>query len=187
MQRILTCILTSLGLLLTSTASEAAGRFDCNLVYDEFDSLMNRNFLVQPESYVKVAVGKLSREQYNNRQKDKLVLRPGREGSGVVIVKTNNNKYGKFLFTWGGKGDVRGNPLLILRDVTTYRRVKDGYGKRVRREIRIPASMTADLDSGLTGQGDKDDVWFHIVDNNNMYVEAVNGAKLTFPLESLCK
>ncbi len=187
MQRALTCILTTLGLLLAPAASDAAGRFDCNLVYDEFDSLMNRDFLVQPERYVKVATGKLSRDSYNSRQKDKLVLRPGREGSGVVIVKTNDNKHGKFLFTWGGKGDVRGNPLLILRDVTTYRRVKDGYGKRVRREIRIPASMTADLDSGLTGQGGKDDVWFHIVDNNNMYVEAVNGAKLTFPLESLCK
>ena len=56
------------------------------------------------------------------------------------------------------------------------RKGREDDEERVRREIRIPASMTADLDSGLTGQGDKDDVWFHIVDNNNMYVEAVNGA-----------
>lgn len=187
MRPILTGILAGVGILIGSVATSSAGTYNCDLVYDEFDSLMNKNFLVKPDSYVKVAKRKFSRADYNTHQKGKLVLRPGREGYGAVIVQTNDNRYGKFLFTWGGKGDARGNPLLILRDVTLFRRVKDGYGKRRRREIRIPASFTADLDSGLTGQGEKDDIWFHNTDGKTMYIEAVNGAKLTFPLESLCQ
>lgn len=187
MCRSLICIIAGLALVLPLHSPANAEAIDCNLVYDEFDSLMNKNFLVKPDSYVKVATGKLSRAEFANRQKGRLLLRPGREDYGAVVVETNGKKFGKFLFTWGGKGDARGNPLLILRDVTLFKRVEDGYGKRIRREIRIPVSLTADLDSGLTGQGDKDDISFRNVDGKTMYIEAVNGAKLTFPLESLCR
>lgn len=179
--------LVTLTLLAIAAAPAHAGTFDCAVVYDEFDSLMNKSFLLEPGQYVKVATGKLSRADYNSRQKGRLLLRPGREGMGVAVVHTNGNSWGKFLFTWGGRGDSRGNPLLILRDVTLFGRVEDGHGRKVRREVRIPSSLTADLDSGLTGQGGKDDVWFHNVDGKTMYVEAVNGARISFPLESLCR
>ncbi len=164
-----------------------AGPFDCSVVYDEFDSLMNKNYLLKPEAYGPVVTGKFSRSQYNSQQKGKLLLRPGREGMGVAIVHTNKNTRGKFLFTWGGRGDARGTPLLVLRDVTLFGRVADGYARRITREIRIGSSQTVDLDTGRAAVGAKADLWFHNVDGKTLLIEAVNGAKLTFPVASLCK
>ena len=58
--RSLFVLLAAAALGLTSTPA-VAGPFDCSVVYDEFDSLMNKNFLVKPGSYVRVVEGKLSR------------------------------------------------------------------------------------------------------------------------------
>lgn len=173
-----------LGLPATSLA---AGRFDCSVVYDEFDSLMNKNFLLKPESYVRVVKDRLSRADYNAKQKGKLRLRPGRQGWGVAVVHTNRNTWGKFLYTYGGRRDTRGTPLLILRDVTLFGRVQDGNAKRVTREIRVIATQRIDLDTALAGEGPEADIWFRNVDGKTMTIEAVNGAKLSFPMESLCR
>lgn len=179
-------LIVSAGLVSAATPA-SAGSFDCSVVYDEFDSLMNKNFLVNPAKYVRVVTGKLSRADYNSRQKDRLLLRPGRKGWGVAIVHTNANTWGKFLFTYGGRRDSRGTPLLILRDLTLFGRVQDGNAPRVTREIRVSSSQRVDLDSGLAGEGPEADIWFHNIDGRTMYVEAVNGAKLSFPMESLCR
>ena len=168
-------------------APARAGPFDCSVVYDEFDSLMNKNFLLKPEAYVRVVKDKLSRDDYNARQKGKLLLDQTRQGWGAAVVLTNRNTWGKFLFTWGGRGDARGTPLLILKDVTLYGRVQDGFQPRVVSEIRIGASQTVDLDTGSAAGGDASDVWFHNIDGKTMFVEAVNGATLAFPMESLCR
>lgn len=165
----------------------AAGPFDCSVVYDEFDSFMNKNYLLKPDAYGPVVSGKISRAQYNSGQKGKLLLRPGRQGWGVAIVHTNKNAQGKFLFTWGGRGDARGAPLLILRDVTLFGRVQDGHGRRVIREIRVSSSQTVDLDAGRASTGTGADLRFRNVDGKTLQIEAVNGAKLTFPMASLCK
>jgi hypothetical protein len=114
------------------------------------------------------------------------MLRPDRKGLGVAIVRTNKNTYGKFLFSWGGPGDARGTPLLILRDVTLFGRVQDGNAPKTTREIRVSSSQTVDLDRGLTGEGPESDIWFHDIDGKTMQVEAVNGATLAFPMETLC-
>jgi len=169
-----------------ASPSALAGSFDCSVVYDEFDSLMNKDFLTNPGNYVRVTQGKMSRADYNSQQKGKLMLRPDRQGLGVAIVHTNKNAWGKFLYSWGGPGDSRGNPLLILRDVTLFGRVKDGAAPRVIREIRVSSSQTVDLDTGLTGEGPESDIWFHNVDGKTMQLEAVNGATLAFPMETLC-
>ncbi len=184
--RFVPALLVSAVLLPLATPA-SAGQFDCSVVYDEFDSLMNKNFLMKPGSYVRVVKGKLSRADYNSRQKNRLLLRPGRKGLGVAIVHTNRNISGKFLFTYGGRRDSRGTPLLILRDVTLFGRVQDGYAPRLTREIRVSSSQRVDLDSGLAGEGEEADIWFHNVDGRTMYVEAVNGARLAFPMESLCR
>lgn len=164
-----------------------AGPFDCSVVYDEFDSLMNKNYLVKPEAYGPVIKDKISRAQYNAQQKGKLLLRPGREGMGVAIVHTNKNTRGKFLFTWGGRGDARGTPLLVLRDVTLYGRVADGFARRLTREIRISSSQSVDLDKGHAAVGPEADIKFYNADGKTLLIEAINGAKLTFPVASLCK
>lgn len=186
MSKLIKCIAVAFTLA-AFTGPAAAGPFDCSVVYDEFDSFMNKNYLLDPGAYGPVVSGKISRAQYNSGQKGKLLLRPGRQGWGVAIVHTNKNTRGKFLFTWGGRGDARGAPLLILRDVTLYGRVEDGRGRRVTREIRVSSSQTVDLDAGRASAGPAADLRFRNVDGKTLQVEAVNGAKITFPMASLCK
>ena len=82
-----------------AAAPARAGSFDCTVVYDEFDSLMNKNFLQNHEAYVQVKQGRQSRDENNGQQKDKLMLRPDRKDMGVTNVKTNKNTWGKFLYT----------------------------------------------------------------------------------------
>lgn len=177
--------LASIAPLFLCTPTQA-GSFDCSVVYDEFDSLMNKDFLTNPGNYVQVKQGQMTRDDYNGQQKGKLMLRPDRKGLGVAIVRTNKNSWGKFLYSWGGPGDLRGTPLLILRDVTLFGRVEDGANARVTREIRVSSSQQVDLDRGLTGEGQEADIWFHNVDGKTMQIEAVNGATLAFPMETLC-
>ena len=164
-----------------------AGPFDCSVAYDEFDSFMNKNYLLKPDAYGEVIKGRISRDQYNSGQKGKLLLRPGRQGWGVAIVHTNKNTRGKFLYTWGGRGDARGTPLLILRDITLYGRVNDGHGLRVTREIRVSASQAVDLDAGRASAGPEADLRFRNLDGKTLVIEPVNGAQLTFPVSTLCK
>lgn len=187
MIRYLSAATAAFALTVVLNAPVKAGPFDCSVVYDEFDSFMNKSFLMKPEAYVRTVQGKLSRTDYNTKQKGALLLSPHRKGMGVAIVHTNKNMRGKFLFTWSGRGDLRGSPLMVLRDVTLYGRVQDGYGPRKYREIRVSASQTIDLDTGRATQGQDADIWYHAINANTIYLEAVNGAKLSFPMETLCK
>ncbi len=187
MIRHLTSAFAAIVLMAGYSTPANAGPYDCSVVYDEFDSFMNKNFLMKPESYVSTVQGKLSRGDYNSKQKGKLLLSPHRKGMGVAIVHTNKNTRGKFLFTWSGRGDQRGTPLMILRDVTLFGRVEDGYRPKKFREIRVSSSQTVDLDTGRPTQGDAADIWYHAVDAKTILIEAVNGAKLSFPMETLCK
>ncbi|RMF02426.1 MAG: hypothetical protein D6773_08715 [Alphaproteobacteria bacterium] len=167
-------------------ANAWAGPFDCSVAYDEFDSFMNKHYLMKPESYGAVATDRLTRQQFEARQKGRLLLRTGREGSGVAIVRTNKNRWGKFLFTWTGRGDSRGTPLLVLHDITLYNDVERGRGRRQFREIRMTASETVDLDSGKPSLTTDADVVYRNLDGKTLVIEATNGARLSFPLESLC-
>ena len=175
----------ALGVALSPPA--LAGPFDCAVVYDEFDSLMNKGFLMQPEAYGQVVKGRLSRADFNARQKGRLLLRPGREEYGVAIVRTNANRWGKLLFTWGGRGDALGTPLLILRDITLFANVEDGSGRRLIREVRVSAGLGADLDRGRVDEGEAADIKFHTVDRQTVTIEAANGAAIAFPMETLCR
>lgn len=160
--------------------------FNCNVVYDEFDSFMNKDFLVQPQAYGKGLQGKISQTDAA-KQSGALLLLPGRKGMGVAIVQTNKNARGKFLFSWSGRGDLRGTPLLILRSVTLYSRVQEGAGLKKYREIRLSASQMVDLDTGRATQGTGADIRYQAIDAKTIQLEALNGAKLFFPMETLCK
>ncbi|HMU65635.1 MAG TPA: hypothetical protein PKE57_00740, partial [Cellvibrionaceae bacterium] len=81
--------LASLGLAAHTYAA------DCNLVYDEFDSLMNKQFLITPGIYTSVKENRISRSEYNTLQKGKLLLKAENAGYGVAVVHTNNNTWGK--------------------------------------------------------------------------------------------
>ncbi len=179
--------LAALALVLTFVSSGAkAGTFDCSVVYDEFTSLMNKNFLLNPGTYVNTTKVRLSRADYNSRQKGVLLQSLENKGYGVAVVHTNRNTWGKFMFTWGAP-QQNGHPSLIIKDLTLYGRVLDGYQPRVTPKIVVPTSYQVDLDTSAVGGGALADIWFHNVDGNTMFVEAVNGATLDFPMESLCR
>ena len=186
MIKYLTAALAALTFSAALSAPAHARLFNCNVVYDEFDSFMNKDYLIQPQAYGKGLQGKISQADAA-KQSAALLLHPNRKGMGVAIVETNGKARGKFLFSWSGRGDLRGTPLLILRDVTLYSRVQDGGGLKKRREIRISASQTADLDTGRVTQGAGGDIRYQAVDAKTIQLEAVNGAKLFFPMETLCK
>ena len=172
--------------LICGAQGVSAGPFDCSLVYDEFDSFMNRQFLVQPEGYVSSLQNTITQDQAR-KQGSALLLGTGRKGMGVAVVQTNKNAHGKLLFSWEGRGDLRGTPLLILRDVTLYNDVDKGTGRKNFREVRVSATQMIDLDSGRATQGADADLRYQTVDAKTIRIEAINGAKLTFPMESLCK
>jgi len=158
---------------------------DCSLVYDEFDNLMNKDFLITPSKYVPTVKQRLSRSDYNVKQKGKFLLSSKHRGLGIGIVRTNSNQRGKFLFTWGAPFN-NGSPTLIVKEAVIHRLVKTGDRPIVWRNLKIKSSFSLDLDTGQIG-GDKADIWFHNIDGRTMYIEAVNGAQLEFPMHSLCK
>lgn len=186
MKRFLITALAAAAMAAASGAAAQARLFNCNVVYDEFDSFMNKDFLVQPQAYGKTLQDKISPSQAR-KQSGALLLRLSRKGMGVAIVRTNKNAYGKFLFSWSGRGDLRGTPLLILRDVILFERVQDGAGVKKRREIRVSASQMIDLDTGRATQGNDADILYQAIDAKTIQLEAINGATLFFPMETLCK
>ncbi|MDA7948652.1 MAG: hypothetical protein MPJ78_14400 [Hyphomicrobiaceae bacterium] len=163
-----------------------AGPFDCSVVYDEYDSFMNKNYLIKPDAYVRIVQGRITQAQTAG-QANALLLSPQRLGMGAAIVQTNKNAYGKFLFSWSGRGDLRGTPLLILRDITTYKSVQDGNGRRNYREIRVSASQMIDLDTGRATQGQGADIRYNASNPKEVVLEAINGAKIAFPMETSCR
>jgi hypothetical protein len=186
MIKYLTAALAALTFSAGFAAPVHARLFNCNVVYDEFDSFMNKDYLMQPHAYGKGLQSKISQADAA-KQSNALLLFPNRKGMGVAIVETNKNVRGKFLFSWSGRGDLRGTPLLILRDVTLFGQVQDGGGLSKRREIRLSASQMVDLDTGKVTQGAGGDIRYQAVDAKTIQLKAVNGAKLFFPMETLCK
>ena len=169
-----------IALIFASAFSGQVFAADCNLVYDEYESLMNKYFLLAPGWYTPVKSNRISRTEYNTEQKGQFLLKDANEGYGIAVVHTNNNTWGKLLYTWSAGGEE-----LIIKEATLYGRVMDGFKPRTLRNIKIPSSWTYDLDTGTLG-GSGADIWFHNVDGRLMYLEERNGANLTFPMKSLC-
>ena len=186
MKRLLSTLLAPFLLVATFAPQAAAGPFDCSVVYDEFDSFMNKNYLIKPDAFVRTIQGKISQAD-TAKQANALMLSPQRQGMGVAIVQTNKKAYGKVLFSWSGRGDLRGTPLLIMRDVTMYKSVEDGNGRRIYREIRVSAAQMIDLDTGRATQGATADIRYDASNPKQIVLEAINGAKISFPMETACR
>ena len=176
---------TLLILTLISVSTDA-GEFDCRVIYDEFDSLMNKQFLINPSEYVNTVKGRLSRDDYFGKQKGLFLLNEERKDLGIAIIHTNNNTWGKLLYKWEEPSDGDA-PILILKEVVLYRRVLDGTELRIFKNIIVKSSFTVDLDSGNLGTRESSDLWFENVDGKEMYLKAINGASVDFPMESMCK
>ncbi len=52
--------------------------------------------------------------------------------------------------------------------------------------IVVPPAAAVDLDSGRVGDDEAADLRFRNIDGQIMFIEAVNGARLAFPMASLC-
>ena len=165
--------------------SDARPRRGSSGLQDEFDQLMVKNFLIEPGRYVRVEHGRLSRSTFITRQKGIFVLPAARRHKGVAILRTNLRVHGKLLFSWGLPGDGR-ELSLILEAVTLYDKVRDPRSVRRTQRIVVPPSLAVDLDSGRVGSDEAADLRFRSIDGQIMFIEAVNGARLEFPMASLC-
>jgi len=172
------------------------GYFDCTVVYDEFHSLMNKRFLREPDLYVPVAEERFTRDEFLAAQKGIFSFGPGRPPLGVAVVATNRNTRGKLLLDWE-QPEVDGARPLVIAGAVLYGRVDDGYAPRRLAPIRIKPGFALDLDSGRQVEAVRDaadvvsapDPAADVIvgmDGANLYLRAVNGARLWFPLESMC-
>jgi hypothetical protein len=177
-------------LLLTAiTATPAtAGYFDCSVVYDEYENLMNKQFLMEPDRFVATIQERLTTEQFANIDTDRFLLYSGREGLGIAVIVTNRNTHGKMLFTWDkGTADEATAPAFLIEDTVLFGRVKDGYGPRRLPRVHLNPGLAVDVDTGVVQDASEPTTDIaYIAAEDGIYIEAVNGATLEFPTESLC-
>jgi len=203
MTRLITTLVLALGAFTLSAAADPAraGNFNCAVVYDEFESLMNRRFLVEPADFVATLPGRISKEQFEGNANAGFHLYPSRKGMGIGIVKTNQNTYAKFLFHWS-QPMVDGSFHLIIDEVVRYGRVADGYAPRRSGPFRLKPGMAIDLDSGsyILEQGnlameDPDDTDLESgdlkyeagIEGGERVLKSVNAAQVQFPEETMCQ
>lgn len=180
-------------------APARAGSFNCAVVYDEFESLMNKEFLKEPSQYVRTLPGRISKQQFDGVSNAKFHLYPSRDGMGIGILKTTDNVRAKFLFHWS-QPMVDGTVHLILDEVVKYGRVADGYAPSRIGPFRLKPGMTIDVDTGeyipledeLIPEAERDrkkksgDLQYESGDEGTI-LKAVNNAEVEFPLETMCK
>jgi hypothetical protein len=184
---------------IAASAVAHAGSFDCAVVYDEFESLMNKRFLVQPDSYVRTQPGRISQEQFEGVSNANFLLYPAREGMGIGILQTNQNIHAKFLFHWS-QPMTDGSTHLIIDEVVKYGRVSDGYAPSRIGPFRLKPGMSIDIDRGdyvpmgstripedeLARRREAGDLLYE-TDPDGGVLRVVNGAEVQFPLETLCR
>lgn len=168
-----------------ASAPLKAGYFDCSVIYDEYESLMNRQFLIEPAKYVGVISDEITREQFKQFQQGRLRLNIERSNLGVAVFQTNLNTRGKLLFDWDADLINQRAPLKII-DGVLYGRVLDGYGPRKMRPILLKSSYLIDLDSGNIRNPEETADLAYVEEDGVYRIEAINGASIDFPTESMC-
>lgn len=190
--------LCACALLAASTAAHA-GSFDCSVIYDEFESLMNKQFLMQPDQFVGTLPGRISREQFEGVSDADFHLYPGREGMGIGILTTNKNIHAKFLFHWS-QPMIDDTTHVIIDEVVKYGRVEDGYSPSRIGPFRLKPGMSIDIDSASYVPVDGDlipdeeqekkrasgDLKYE-TGPDGVVLESVNDAEVQFPLETMCR
>ena len=162
--------------------------FDCSVIYDEYDSLMHKEFLISPDNYVATVSGEISHDDFNATQRGKLHLRNDRPDKGVGIVFTNNKLYGKFVFDWSD------HQRIIVEDIIIYNRVDDGYAPVHHWNLTMNHGDQIDLDSGRVYTGTnlpeeellRADLQLSSESLSNPVLESINEARVFFPMSSLC-
>ena len=175
-----------------------AGYFDCSVVYDEFESLMNKQFLVEPDRYVTTVSERITVAEYQRLQRGQFILHEDRAGAGIIIFRTNENLHGKLLYRFD---ESLGNEVhLLIDEVVIYARIADGYAPARYGPIRVKPKFGLDLDTGesfvLLEEGSvradgrdhkRADLSYRIdAETGAFVIEAANEATLNFPTESLC-
>ena len=163
--------------------------FDCSVIYDEFDSLMHKDFLVSPDNYVSTISGEISFEDFNATQRGKLHLRKDRPEKGVGIIYTNDKLYGKFLFDW------QDHQQIIFEDIIIYNRVEDGYAPLHHGFLTLNQGEQIDLDAGkvflVNEENDLEniraDLFLSVSGSSNPVLQSINEARVFFPTASLCQ
>lgn len=176
-----------------------AGSFNCSVVYDEFESLMNKRFLQEPGEFVRTLPERISKQQFDGVSNANFQLYPGREGMGIGIVTTNQNIHAKFLFHWS-QPMADGTAHVIIDEIVKYGRVADGYAASRIGPFRLKPGMTIDIDSGnyipLEDDRLQDDTQEkrrtsgdlrYEVGAESAVLKAVNDARVQFPLETMCR
>ena len=166
----------------------SAKSFDCSVIYDEFDSLMHKEFLISPDNYVASVSGEISFEDFNAAQRGRLYLRKDRPERGVGIIFTNNKLYGKFIFDW------RDQQSIMIEDIIIYSRVEDGYAPIHHWKLKMNQGDKIDLDNGKVIIGDnyteeellRTDLQLSSKSPDNPLLESINEARVFFPTASLC-
>jgi len=175
-----------------------AAYFDCSVVYDEFDSLMNKQFLVEPDRYVSTVVDRFTQENYQSLQRGLFTLYSDRDNAGIIIFHTNENLHGKLLYHFSEP--VANETHLLIDEVMLFARVEDGYGPVSYGPLRVKPKFGVDLDTGnsfvLVEEGSANqeqkeqthaDLAYRVDPETGGYViEAINQAVLHFPVETLC-
>lgn len=182
------------------SAGVNAGSFNCAVVYDEFESLMHKRFLTQPDEFVRTLPGSISKQQFEDVSAADFLLYPARRGMGIGVLKTNQNIYAKFLFHWS-QPMVDDTTHVIIDELVKYGRVADGYAPSRAGPFRLKPGMSIDIDrteyeviEGIThpeeeersGDSDSGDLLYD-AGPDGAVLRSVNGAEVQFPLETMCQ
>jgi len=103
-------------------------------------------------------------------------------------VKTNRNTYGRFLFEWATPTESEpGLSAFLIEETILFGRVDSGYAPRRLPRVHLNPQFAVDMDSGSVLEVTEPDADIvYLVADDGVYVEAINGAELHFPTESLC-
>lgn len=185
--------------LLAAAGPASAGSFNCAVVYDEFESLMNKRFLQAPGEFVRTLPGRISKQQFEGVANAKFHLYPGRDGMGIGILTTTQNIHAKFLFHWS-QPMADGTTHVILDEIVKYGRVSDGYAPSRIGPFRLKPGMSIDIDSTdyIPLEGDlipdeerekkrQNGDLQYVVNDEEAVLKSVNGARVEFPLETMCQ
>ena len=132
--------------VLTGAGSARPGDFDCSVIYDEYDSLMGKDFLLSPGEFVTGYDDWFSEQAFSTLQRGGFALHPERGESGVIVFRTNHNRHGKLLYYWTDPL-VDGRRYLVISEAAWYARVADGAGLELFSRLRANSGRGIDLDT----------------------------------------
>jgi len=135
---------------------------------------------------------RLSRDEYNSKQKHRFELHESRKGLGMAYFRTNEGNYGKLLYTWGI------GPKLHLKEIVVFDSRSGKTIVRTGRDIVLQKAGHYDLDTGLgthpncplKGKPPNDyrpDLHCTSIYGEDRHLTAVDGASFLFPISENAK